>query len=277
MGFRVNTNTPALAAQRTMGQVNRETEESSRKLAQGERITKAAYDAAGLAISEKLKAHIRSSKQANRNANDGISLVQTAEGGLNESSSILTRMREIAMQTASDTVSDSERAMSSYEYEGLKKELDRIAQVTQFNGKHLLNGSNQHMDFQIGVGEDTWDDRISLNTSSFNAGSQNLGVSTASVLSKQSSQQSLEKIDAALNKLIGQRSLLGSIQNRLQSSSSNLDIYTMNMSASNSRIRDLDFAEETSKQARNSIVSQASTAVGAQANMHGSAALKLLE
>lgn len=277
MGFRVNTNVSAIASQRTMTTVNRETEDSTRKLASGERITKAADDAAGLAISEKLKAHIRSSKQANRNANDGISLIQTAEGGLSESSAILTRMREMAMQAATDSVSDSEREMISYEYENLKQELDRIAQVTQFNGKNLLNGTSNAMDFQIGVGEDTWDDRISLNTKKFNAGTQGLGVAGVTVNSKFAAQQSLAKIDQAFNTIATQRSELGSIQNRLQNSSTNLDIYTLNMSQANSRIRDLDYAEETSKQARNTIVSAASTAVGAQANVIGRDALKLLE
>lgn len=277
MGFRVNTNVSAIASQRTMTTVNRETEDSTRKLASGERITKAADDAAGLAISEKLKAHIRSSKQANRNANDGISLIQTAEGGLNESSAILTRMREMAMQAATDTVSDSDRQMISYEYENLKQELDRISQVTQFNGKNLLNGTSNAMDFQIGVGEDSWDDRISLNTKKFNAGTQGLGVAGVTVNSKFAAQQSLAKIDQAFNTISTQRSELGSIQNRLQNSSTNLDIYTLNMSQANSRIRDLDYAEETSKQARNTIVSAASTAVGAQANVIGRDALKLLE
>ena len=154
MGFRINTNVAALASQRAMSTVNRETEESLGKLSSGQRITKASDDAAGLAISEKLKAHIRSSKQANRNANDAISLVQVAEGGLNESSSILTRMRELAIQAATDTLSDTERGLTDYEYQTMKNELDRIAQVTQFNGKKVLNGTNLAMDFQVGVGEE---------------------------------------------------------------------------------------------------------------------------
>jgi flagellin len=276
MGFRINTNIPALQSQRAMSTVNRESEESFHKLASGERIAKAADDAAGLAISEKMKANIRSSKQASRNANDGISLVQVTEGGLNESTSILIRLKELSIQAATDTVSDSERAMSNHEYQSLKSELDRIANVTEFNGKKVLNGSGGRLDFQVGVGEDGEEDRITIHTSKFNATQSALGVQGLNILSKQSAQASIEKIDGAVNEISSQRSLLGSIQNRLISSSTNLDIYTTNMSSANSRIRDLDYADETSKQARNSVVGQAGTAVMAQANTSGSTALKLL-
>jgi flagellin len=276
MSFRINTNTSAMASQRAMNTVNRETEESFSKLASGLRITKAADDAAGMAISEKMKAEIRSSKQANRNANDAIGLVQVAEGGLTESTSILNRMRELAMQAATDTVSDSERGMSNLEYQGLKSELERIAQVTEFNGKKILNGQSQQMDFQVGVGEDSDDDRISFNTSSFNATGSALGVAHLTILSKGSAQASLSSIDQAFDRIASQRSLLGSIQNRLQSGANNLGIYITNTSHANSRIRDLDYADEAAKQARNSIVGQAGTAVMAQANTTGSVALKLI-
>lgn len=276
MGFRINTNIPALASQRAMNTVSRETEESFSKLASGERITKAADDAAGMAISEKLKAEIRSSRQANRNANDAIGLIQVTEGALNESTNILSRLKEIAIQAASDTVSDSERQMSNMEYQNLKNELDRIANVTEFNGKKVLNGSAVQMDFHVGVGENSDDDRISFNTSRFNATSQSLGVASFTVLSKASAQSSLNSINQAFDKVAGQRSFLGSLQNRLLSSSNNLGVYTQNMASANSRIRDLDYADETAKQARNSIVGQAGTAVMAQANTAGSSALKLL-
>ncbi|MCE3013001.1 MAG: flagellin FliC, partial [Proteobacteria bacterium] len=140
MGFRINTNVASLTAQRSLSTNTRETENNLSKLSSGSRITKAADDAAGLAISEKMKAGMRSLKQADRNANDGISMIQTAEGALNESSAILTRMRELAIQTSSDTVGDSERSMTDMEYQNLKQELDRISQVTEFNGRKLLNG-----------------------------------------------------------------------------------------------------------------------------------------
>lgn len=276
MGFRINTNISALEAQRPLKKVSRESEESFAKLSSGERINKAADDAAGLAISEKLKAEIRSSKQANRNANDGISLVQTAEGGLNETSSILTRMRELAIQSASDTLTDSERSKSSLEYEQLKTELERISKSTSFNGKKLLDGSGPRLDFQVGVGNHTADDVISYNTSEINSGIQALGVASLSIRSKDGARDSLGKIDRALDKVSTNRSILGSIQNRLTTSSNNLGIYTENMSAANNRIRDTDFAVEAANAARNSIISSTSTAVAAQANMSGQNALKLV-
>lgn len=276
MGFRINTNISSLEAQRPLRTVARETEESFAKLSSGERINKAADDAAGLAISEKLKAEIRSSKQANRNANDGISLVQTAEGGLNESTSILTRMRELAIQAATDTLTDSDRKKSSVEYQQLKTELDRIAKSTSFNGKNLLNGSGPRMDFQVGVGNHSADDVISYNTSAINAGADALGISSAYIDTKGAAQSSLGKIDSALDKIGMQRSQLGSIQNRLTNSSSNLQIYTENMSAANSRIRDTDYAVEAAKAARNSMIQSTSSAVLAQANTSGEKALKLI-
>jgi flagellin len=276
MGFRINTNMPALEAQRPLRKVSRETDEAFAKLSSGERINKAADDAAGLAISEKLKAEIRSSRQANRNANDGISLVQTAEGGLNESSSLLTRMRELAIQAASDTLSDSDRDKSSMEYEQLKTELDRISQTTEFNGKKLLNGTSPKMDFQVGVGNHSTDDIISYQSQNLDSGIVALGVSEASIRSKQSAQNSLSRIGQALDKITSNRSQIGSIQNRLMNSSNNLQVYSENMSAANSRIRDTDYALEAANAARNSIITSTSSAVAAQANMSGQGALKLL-
>lgn len=276
MGFRINTNIPALEAQIPLRKVSRETHEAFAKISSGERINKAADDAAGLAISEKLKAEIRSSRQANRNANDGISLVQTAEGGLNESSSLLTRMRELAIQAASDTLSDSDRDKSSMEYEQLKTELDRISQSTEFNGKKLLNGTSPNMDFQVGVGNHSTDDIISYQSQNLDSGTVALGVSEASIRSKQSAQNSLSRIDRALDKITSNRSQIGSIQNRLMNSSNNLQVYSENMSAANGRIRDTDYAVEAANAARNSIITSTSSAVAAQANMSGQGALKLL-
>ena len=276
MGFRINTNISALRAQIPLKTVARETHESFAKLSSGQRITKAADDAAGLAISEKMKAEIRSSRQANRNATDGISLIQTAEGGLNETSSILTRMRELAIQASSDTLTDSDRAKSSMEYQSLKNEIDRTSQTTEFNGKKLLNGSGSRLDFQVGVGSHSRDDQVAFESSKFDSGTFALGISSASIMSKQGAQASLSRIDSAINKISAYRAQLGSIHNRLNNSSNNLSIYTENMSGANSRIRDVDFAEETSKLARNSIIESSSTAVLAQANMSGQNALKLM-
>lgn len=276
MSMRINTNVPSIQGANQLNRVSRETEESSAKLSSGQRITKAADDAAGLAISEKMKAEIRSSYQASRNANDGVSLVQIAEGGLSESSSILTRMRELAIQSASDTLSDSDRSHSEREYQSMKLELDRISKVTEFNGRKILDGSGPKLDFQVGVGSHSNDDIISLNAKNINSGISALGISGVSIASKSGAQSSLSSLDSAINKINAQRSQLGSIQNRLNSSSNNLSIYTENMSSANSRIRDVDYADETAKQARNSIISSAGTAVQMQANSLGQPALKLL-
>jgi flagellin len=277
MSFRINTNIGSIQAQTSLGKVSREKQESFSKLSSGERITKAADDAAGLAISEKMKAEIRSSKQAQRNANDGLSLVQTAEGGLNETSGILTRMRELALQSASDTLSDSDRRNSGLEYNQLKNELDRIALSTEFNGRKLLDGSGRRLDFQVGVGDNSSDDHISFSSDKFDSSAASLGVSSSVISSKYGAQDSLSRLDAAINKISGHRSMLGSIQNRLNSSFNNLMTYTENMSAANSRIRDVDYAVETANIARHSIMDNAGTMVMSQANTSPKKALQLIE
>jgi len=276
MGFRINTNVASISAQRSLGVNNRENESNLSKLSSGSRITKAADDAAGLAISEKLKANIRSMKQADRNTNDGISMIQTAEGGLNEVSSILTRMRELAIQTSSDTVGDVERGMTDMEYQNLKMELDRISQVTEFNGQKLLDGNGKKYDFQIGVNNDDFQDRIGYDSNTVNARIDTLGVSELSLGTKEGSQTSLASVDAAIEKVSGFRSYLGAIQNRLISTSNNLQINVENMSQANSRIRDVDYADATAQQAKNTILNAAGTSVLAQANSNGQNALKLI-
>ena len=276
MGFRINTNVASIAAQRNLSVNNREAEGNLGKLSSGSRITKAADDAAGLAISEKLKANIRSLKQADRNANDGISMVQTAEGGLNEVSSILTRMRELAIQTSSDTVGDSERTMSNMEYQNLKLELERISQVTEFNGKKLLNGEGQTYEFQIGANNDAFQDRIGYDAQQVNARMDNLGLSELDVSTKEGSQESLSSVDTAIEKVSGFRAFLGGIQNRLVSTSNNLQTNVENISAANSRIRDVDYADATAQKAKNDILNAAGTSVLAQANMNGQNAIKLI-
>jgi len=276
MGLRINTNISSLSAMRTLASTKHALDGSLERLASGSRINRAGDDAAGLAISEKLKANIRSLKQADRNANDGISMVQTAEGGLNEVSSILTRMRELAVQTASDTVGDPEREMTNMEYQNLKLELERISQVTEFNGKKLLNGEGGQYDFQIGVNNDSFQDRIVYDAQRVNARMDGLGVSELDVASKSGSQESLASVDAAIEKVSGYRSFLGAIQNRLVSTSNNLQVSSENMSAANSRIRDVDYAEATATKAKNDILASAGTSVLAQANMSSQGALKLI-
>jgi flagellin len=276
MGFRINTNVSSISAQRSLGVNNREAESNLAKLSSGSRIAKSADDAAGLAISEKMKASIRSMKQADRNANDGISMVQTAEGGLNEVSSILTRMRELSIQTSSDTVGDSERQMTNLEYQNLKLELERISQVTEFNGKKLLNGEGDKYDFQIGVNNDQFQDRISYESKMVNSKLDSLGVAELDVSTKDGSQSALASLDTAIEKVSGSRAFLGAIQNRLVSTSNNLQVTSENLSAANSRIRDVDYAEASATKAKNDILASAGTSVLAQANMSGQNALKLI-
>ncbi len=243
MGFRINTNVSSLSAQRTLSQASRKSESTLSQLSSGSRITKASDDAAGLAISEKLKARIKSTDQANRNANDGISMVQTAEGGLDEISSMLTRLRELSVQSASDTVGDTERGFTDMEYQNLKQEIERISQVTEFNGTKLLSGAQEKLDFQIGVNNDGFQDRSSLDTGMTNASISSLGVDSISVASKEGAQTALKTIDNAIENVSGQRASLGAIQNRLVSTSNNLQINSENLSAANSRIRDVDYAK----------------------------------
>lgn len=276
MGLRINTNTVSLAAQRTLGVNNRDQASSLSKLASGSRINRSADDAAGLAISEKLKAQIRGQNQAERNANDGISMIQTAEGGLSEVSNILVRLRELAVQSASDTVGDNEREFTNLEYQNLKQEVERISQVTEFNGKKLLNGEGDKYDFQIGINNDDFQDRITFDAQVTNASMANLGIDSLNVASKEDSQMSLSKIDDAIQKISGQRAELGAKQNRLTSTIQNLQVSTENLSSANSRIRDTDYAAETANNARLSILNNAGTAVLAQSNAQGQNALSLI-
>jgi len=276
MGLRINTNTQSLSAQRSLGGVTKAKQSSMEKMASGNRINKAGDDAAGLAISEKLKAGIRGTQQATRNAGDGISMVQTAEGGLNEVSNILVRLRELSVQAASDTVGDTERKFTDLEFQSLKTEVDRIAESTQFNGKNLLNGQGDQMDFQIGINNNEGLDRISYDPSNTNAKIGELGIDGLDVSSKEGAQTNLETLDGAIEKVSGNRATLGALQNRLQSTISNLEVSTENLSAANSRIRDTDVASESAELARTNILSNSATAVLAQANQSGQGALRLI-
>ena len=276
MGFRINTNVSSIAAQRSLSTTTKESQDTLSKLSSGSRITKAADDAAGLAISEKMKSQIRSSQQANRNANDGISMVQTAEGGLDEISSMLTRLRELSIQAASDTVGDTERGFTDMEYQNLKQEIERISQVTEFNGTKLLSGEGDKLDFQIGTNNDAFQDRIQYDSGSINSTMSGLGIGEIAVASKEGAQNSLAVIDKAIETVSGQRAELGAIQNRLSSTSNNLQTTVENLSAANSRIRDVDYAAATAKNAKNNILAQAGTSVLSQANAQGQNALRLI-
>jgi flagellin len=276
MGLRIATNVSALAGQRSLSKVQREKSSSLEKLSSGSRINKAGDDAAGLAISEKLKSDIRGNRQATRNAGDGISLVQTAEGGLNEVNNILIRLRELSVQAASDTIGDRERSFSDMEFQQLVTEVDRIAGSTTFNGKNLLNGEGDQLDFQIGLSNDGTKDRISFDPSLQSAKIGDIGIEGLAVATKGGAQENLDTIDTAITNVSGNRARLGALQNRLQSTVNNLETQTENLAAANSRIRDTDVAVVSSELAKNNILEQSSTSVLAQANGMGSAALKLI-
>jgi flagellin len=276
MGLRISTNVQSLRAQNALSKVEASKSSTMEKLASGSRINKAGDDAAGLAISEKLKANIRGTMQASRNAGDGISMIQTAEGGLNEVSNILVRLRELSVQSASDTIGNEERKFSDLEFKQLTNEVERIATSTQFNGKSLLSGEGEKLDFQIGIMNDAKNDRLSYMPQDTSARTKDLGIEGLTVGTKADSQENLEKIDTAINGVNANRASLGALQNRLQSTISNLEVRTENLSAANSRIRDADVASESADMAKGNILSAASTAVLAQANQSGASALKLI-
>ena len=274
--MRVSTNIAAVNAQRNLFGSQNNIQDSLAKLSSGSRINKAADDAAGLAISENLKAQIRSTRQANKNANDGISMVQTAEGGLNEIGNIIVRMRELGIQASSDTVSNVERGFVDKEIQQLKSELNRIASVTTWGKTKLLDGTTPTFDFQVGIFNNEAEDRISFDASVNVATLDALNLSGADYTTKEGAQSALETLDAAQEKVNGMRSNLGALQNRLLSTVQNLGVSEENMSAANSRIRDTDMAFTSSELTRNSIMLQASTAALSQANQSNSVALSLI-
>ncbi len=276
MGLRVNTNVASIAAQRSLGINKNNLDSNLRKLSSGERITRAADDAAGLAISEKLKGHIRGVRQAKRNSDDGVSLIQTAEGGLSEISSIIIRLRELAVQAASDTVGNTERAFSDMEFQNLLEEIQRIAKGSEFNGRKLLDGTGGMVEVQVGIHNDPFLDRIKYDSITTDATIESLGLTGESVANKEGAQLSLSKLDAALLRINGTRANLGALQNRLQSASNTLAITDENFSAANSRIRDVDVAAETADLTKNNILNQAGISVLSQANQAPSTALKLI-
>jgi flagellin len=275
MGMRINTNVSAINARRLLTNSTEGTQKVLEKLSSGNRINKAGDDAAGLAISENLRAQIRGLRQAKRNASDGISLVQVTEGGLNEVSNILVRLRELSVQAASDTIGDTERSFTDREFQSLKKEIQRISESTNYNGTQLLAGREQPIDIQVGLYNQA-NDRLSYDTKFADSRLAALGITDESVLTKQGAQESLAKLDEGLKHVNEVRSTLGATQNRLQSTINNLAIYDENLSAANSRIRDADVAEESSELVKQQILQQAGVAVLGHANSFQQQAIKLL-
>ena len=327
MGLRIRTNISSINGQRQLGKSTRGLQSSMEKLSSGYRINKAADDAAGLAVSNKLRASVRSLNMAKNNASDGVSMVQTAEGGLQETSGMLIRLRELAIQAASDTVGDQEREFLHKEFVELRDEIDRVAMTTDFNGTRLLGGNpdedatldpklwegSNTNPLEIQVGKDWFEESDSVEKSNqahviklsfedlgattfalglsggaFGTGTdrdaqasgtvKDLGFGDAGtgVGNKNRAQQSISAIDDAINAVNNKRAYLGSIQNRLGSTIRNLEVQTENLSASNSRIQDVDFANETANMTQQNIMQQAGTAVLATANQQPQVALSLL-
>lgn len=308
MGLRIRTNVSSINAQRRLGLSTEALGNSGNKLASGERINKAADDAAGLAISENLRSDVRSLNMARRNANDGVSLVQTAEGGLMETTNMLIRLRELAVQAASDTVGQTERGFIDKEYQALKLEIDRIAQSTEFNGTRLLIGQKEMPEDMLGnenqfplevqVSSDYYIDsdaidqanptniiRIDLqNLNAFTEGENSLQLNEATtgealtgLTEKRQAQLSIDRLDNAITKVNDYRSYLGAIQNRFSSTIQNLGVQIENLDAARSRIRDTDFAAETAEYTKTKILQQAGSSVLAQANSQPQIALGLLQ
>jgi flagellin len=277
MGLRINTNVPSLVAQRNLRTNRVLLDRTLERLSSGSRINHAGDDAAGLAISETLRAQIRGLGQAERNASDGISLIQVAEGGLTEISNILIRMRELGVQAASDTVGTRERKFLDSEFQQLGQEVDRIANATEFNGNPLLNGNGSTFEIQIGTKNNPLVDRIQLfDPYASNVNLVSLGLNLANVADKTSAQNCLASIDSALNSAVSIRAEFGAMQNRLQSVINNLAVNKENMTAANSRIRDADLAEETSEMTKAQILNQAGVSVLSQANSSMKSVLGLL-
>ena len=275
MGLRINTNIASQEVQRNLRVSNASQEAEFSKLSSGKRITKAADDAAGLAIAKKLEAETKGMRMASRNANDAISMIQVAEGGLNETSSILTRLRELSIQAGSDTVGEAERGYLSLEYEQLLQEADRISKTTSFNGRPLLKGEGTVLQFQVGAygGQENL---IELDAASTDAGVESLGIGGSNVREKADALDNLDRIDQAINKVSAFRANFGSVQSRLSSTINNLDTSVVNQEAARSRIEDVDVADSTAKLASAQIKNAAGTATLAQANQLGNAALRLI-
>jgi flagellin len=277
MGMRINTNMASIDAQRNLKVSTAEQQSTFGQLSSGKRITKAADDAAGLAIATSLNAQNKGLVQASRSAQDGISMVQVAEGGLNESTNILTRLRELSIQASSDTLGDTERGYLQKEYGQLVEEVDRIATSSQFNGKHLLRGDGEtgRVDIQVGA-FGTKEDKISWDTSDTNATSAGLGIEGLAVLTKEDATDSLQVLDDAISKVSGYRSNLGALQSRLGSAVNNIDVQYLNQEAARSRIEDVDVASASAKLASANVKTAAGTAVLAQANGLSQNALRLV-
>lgn len=275
MALTVNTNVSALSATNRLGATTRQLSDSFAKLSSGLRITKAADDAAGSAVADNLDAISSSARVAMRNANDGISVISTAEGSTGEVTNILKRMRELAVQSSSDTLDDDERAYIQDEYLELASEVDRIAGATEFNGVALSDGTNTTLDVQVGV-NGTANDRITITLGDLRSTVLGIDTATLDMSSATNAQSAISAIDTAIDTVGGYRGDYGAVENRIDSALNNLETYTENLEAAESRIRDLDFASETAEMAKLQIMQQAGVSVLAQAKNMNASAVSLL-
>lgn len=279
MGLRISTNVSSLTGQRHLRDTRQLLDRSIERLSSGYRINRAGDDAAGLAISEKLRAKTRGLVQAQRNASDGISLIQVAEGGLGEVQNILVRLRELGVQAASDTIGQRERRYLNEEFQSLKAEVDRIANSTEFNGTFLLDGTGGTLDLQINTGGDNilGVDRLSFDAFRLDVNVDQLGLEVANVADKNGAQRCLALIDGALESVSSVRGELGAIENRLESTIRNISISVENLTSARSRIKDVDVADESAELAKYNILMQSGISVLTQANSIPQMALALLK
>ena len=278
MGLRILTNVPSLIGQRNLRTTRNALDRNFERLSSGLRINHAGDDAAGLAISETLRAKTRGLSQAERNAHDGISVIQIAEGALAEVGNILIRMRELGVQAASDTVGQNERHVIDIEFQLLMEEINRISNTTEYNNVPLLNGSAMGFDIQVGTGNNPAIDRVRLfDSHSADINTVALGLNLASLGDKANAQNSLTSIDTALSSVTAIRAQFGALQNRLQSTINNIVVNKENLITATSRIRDMDMAEEITEMTKNQILMQSGVSVLAQSNSTAKAVLGLLQ
>lgn len=274
MSLRINTNMASINAQHNLDGLQKRSDHAMKALSTGSRITQASDDAAGMAISEQLNADLRSLGAARQNSENAISFIQVGEGGLNEVNNILVRLRELGVQSASDTLGDQEREFVDKEAQQLLAEVDRIANSTKFGQTNLLNGDSKELEFQVGTGSGE-DSRITFNSDA-DATTSSLGISGLSFDSKSGARSALGDVDDALSRVGGMRANYGAFQNRLDSTVRNLDVQTEGLSAARSRIKDADIAHETAELTSAQVLQQASIGMLAQANQAPAAALRLL-
>lgn len=289
MGMRIRTNVSSLVSQRHAERNNEAMSKSLERLSSGSRINRSADDAAGLAISENIEGKTRGLSQAKRNANDAVSMVQIAEGGMNEMSNILIRMRELTVQAASDTIGDSERGFLNREYTQLVDEIDRIAKTAEFNGLKFFDTEKTEFVIQVGTNNSAPEDNIdtlTIDLSGIQFNSEQLGLGKENEIGPVSEDgdaptraeigEKLSTIDTALKRVASERATLGAVQNRLGSTISNIGVSIENMSTAKSRIADVDYASETAEMTKSRILTQASTSVLSQANTSQDMVLQLL-